>query len=124
MPTTAAVRHIGERKLAGSSSARQLNRIVRGSHGRSGEAKEPRRYCSVRGYIYRKPRTLREFQYSSLPEPALFSAGNCLRSAVQGRNSEASHHGKGKTLKSPPIGGFSEFSRRAVYWNVTSCLVC
>ena len=32
-----------------------------------------------------------------------------------GPDATAGNPGKGKTLNSPPIGGFSEFSRRAVY---------
>ena len=44
---------------------------------------------------------------SAFSEHVPLSAGNGLRSGVQGRNSEASYPKKGKTLKSPPNGGFS-----------------
>ena len=92
----------------GSNSARQLKRMVcRLARGRSGKAKPPRTYGQIRGYTRQQPRTIPEFQYSSRSETALFSAGSCLRSAVQGRNPKATNSRKGKTLKSPPIGGFS-----------------
>ena len=59
------------------------------------------------GYASKQLRTIAEFQYRGLSETALFSPDSCLRSAVQGRNPNATNPRKGKTLKSPPIGGFS-----------------
>jgi len=38
----------------------------------------------------------------------------CLESSAHGPNPDALNSRKGKLLKSPPIGGFSEFSRRAL----------
>ena len=78
-----------------------------GLHGALRKAKPPRRYRQIRSYSLASVRTIREFQYSRLSETALLSAGSCLRSAVQGRNPRASNPRKGKSLKSPPIGGFS-----------------
>jgi hypothetical protein len=60
-------------------------------------------------------RKIREYPYSRLPETALLSAGNCLRSIVEARNPKASNRRKHKALKPPPIGGFSEFSPRALF---------
>jgi len=44
---------------------------------------------------------------------APLSAGNCLRSAVQGRNSEANHPKEGQTAQVSANWRFLEFSRRA-----------
>jgi len=120
--TTAAVRHIGERKCAGSnSSAPTPIGWCACSHGAFREGQPTLKILLNKGLKSAvAPDAIRGFQYSRLSEPALLSAGYYLRSAGQGWNSEATHPRKGKTLKSPPIGGFSEFSRRALFVFVNS----
>ena len=83
---------------AGSSSARQLNRMgAMACTGRSGKAKSPPKILSNQGLQPAiSPRTIREVQYSRLSETALLSADSCLRSAVQGRNPKASVPGWAK----------------------------
>jgi len=107
------VQHSSERKRGQQLSAPTQSDGAMACTGRSGKAKPSRRYRQIRGYTCHQPRTIREFQDSRLSETAMLSAGSCPRSAAPGWNPDASHPRKGKTLKSPPIGRFSEFSRRA-----------
>ena len=88
---------------------------------RSGKGQTAPRYRQIRGY--RLPSATVESAHSSNQGSQRLrccSAYSCLRSTVQGRNPNASNPRKGKALKSPPIGCFSEFSRRAqrsrVFW--------
>ena len=72
---------------AGSNSARSSIGWSAGSHG--GAPRRPNRpeHTVKEGVTpASSPRTIPELRYSSLSEPALFSAGSRLRSAVQGRN--------------------------------------
>ena len=107
------VQHSSEPKRGQQLSAPTQSDGAMACTGRSGKAKPSRRYRQIRGYTCHQPRTIREFQDSRLSETAMLSAGSCPRSAAPGWNPAASHPRKGKTLKSPPIGRFSEFSRRA-----------
>jgi hypothetical protein len=113
MPTTAMGQHIWERKRGQQLSAPTQSDGAMARTGRSGKAKPPRRYRQIRGY--RLPSALVQSANCSIQgsQRMRCSAGSCLRSAVQGWNPKASNPRKGKALKSPPIGGFSEFSRRA-----------
>jgi len=54
-----------------------------------------------------------EFQYSSLSEAALFWAGSCVRSAVQGRNPKAINPPEGQNAQVSANWRFLEFSLRA-----------
>ena len=83
---------------------------------RSGKGQTAPRYRQIRGY--RLPSATVESAHSSNQGSQRLrccSAYSCLRSTVQGRNPNASNPRKGKALKSPPIGCFSEFSRRAPF---------
>ena len=79
----------------------------------SGEAKPQLRYCKRKGCIWRNPPYTAPLPVVMASEPALLSRGTCVRSTVHSRDPEAMHPRKGETPKSPPIGGFYEFSRRA-----------
>ena len=66
------------------------------SHGALRKAKSPITCCKIVGYVSQQLRTIAEFQYSGLSETALFTAGSCLRSAVQGRNPKPPIPGRAK----------------------------
>ena len=112
MPTTAMVQHVSERKRGQQLSAPNQSDGAMACTGCSGKAKPPRRYRKIRGYSHQPPYNPRIPAFKALRDCAAQQEAASDR-PLKGWNPDASHPRKGKTLKSPPIGRFSEFSRRA-----------
>ena len=83
------------------------------------KAKPPKRRCRITTYIhYRLAHNPADSWFEALRNGAAQHVGH-LRFVASGSQSGTGNSRKGKTLKSPPIGHFPEFSRRAPFTSKT-----